>query len=257
MSRTIFRSLIALLALALMAAVPMTAAAKRHAHHKSSHARKADRNRDGLPNRWERKNHLSLKVNQAPRDQDRDGANNAAEFAAHTDPHRSDSDDDGVKDGSENAGTVVSFKDGVLVISSGGLPISGKVTADTEIKCGVCGRDGHGDDHGDDHEDGPGAHASHDGWGGHGDDDGTVGGLPEPSHGGLPGDDRSHGGLPGGSNGGLPPFPGMPRPRCSTDDLKPGAIVREAELKLTAAGAVWDEIKLVPVTPAPPAPAAG
>ena len=49
------------------------------------------------------------------------------------------------------------------------------------------------------------------------------------------------------TSGGLP---GAPAP-CTIADLKPGAIVHEAELKLTANGPVWDEITLVrPAVPA-------
>lgn len=66
-------------------------------------ARPADRNHDGLPDRWERAHRLSLKVNQGPRDQDRDGLNNRQEYADHTDPRNADSDDDGVRDGFEDA----------------------------------------------------------------------------------------------------------------------------------------------------------
>ncbi len=68
-----------------------------------------DRNRDRIPDRWERAHHLSLKVNQAKRDQDHDGLRNRAEFLAGTDPRNDDSDDDGTEDGAEGAGTVTSF----------------------------------------------------------------------------------------------------------------------------------------------------
>jgi hypothetical protein len=37
----------------------------------------------------------------------------------------------------------------------------------------------------------------------------------------------------------------------SKADLVPGAVVRKAELKLTAAGPVWDELTLVSAAPAP------
>lgn len=61
-----------------------------------------DRNGDGLPDRWEKQNQLSLKVDQAKRDQDRDSLNNRAEFRSHTDPLDADSDDDGTQDGDED-----------------------------------------------------------------------------------------------------------------------------------------------------------
>jgi len=68
-----------------------------------------DRNHDRIPDRWEKRHHLSLKVNQAKRDQDRDGLRNRAEFRAGLDPRDDDSDDDGLEDGDENAGTIQSF----------------------------------------------------------------------------------------------------------------------------------------------------
>ena len=74
--------LAALGALALLA-LPSVAAAK-------------DRNHDRIPDRWEKRHHLSLKVKQAARDQDRDQLRNRAEFLAGDDPRDSDSDDDGV-----------------------------------------------------------------------------------------------------------------------------------------------------------------
>ena len=40
---------------------------------KRAHRADADRNHDRIPDRWERANHLSLRVNQANRDQDHDG----------------------------------------------------------------------------------------------------------------------------------------------------------------------------------------
>src|SRR3954451_13133032 len=90
----------------------------------SAHAR--DRNRDGLPDRWERAHHLSLHVNQARRDQDRDGLDNRGEYRAGMNPRDRDSDDDGIADGRENAGTVSSFTNGVLTIT---LAKGGTLTA--------------------------------------------------------------------------------------------------------------------------------
>jgi hypothetical protein len=108
------RILITLAALALFAlAVP--AAASAHHGHKAR-----DRNRDGLPDRWERQHHLSLKVNQAHRDPDRDGLDNRAEFEHGTDPRRADTDRNGVRDDNEvrPVGTIASFnrQNGMLTI---------------------------------------------------------------------------------------------------------------------------------------------
>ena len=68
----------------------------------ASAARRTDRNHDGLPDRWERVHHLSLKVNQGPRDQDHDGLNNRTEYADHTDPRAADTDGDGITDANED-----------------------------------------------------------------------------------------------------------------------------------------------------------
>ena len=243
MSRITFRTLLALFALALLAALPATAGAKRHARHGGKVAHKADRNRDGLPDTWERRNHLSLRVNQAGRDQDRDGANNAAEFAAGTNPRDRDSDDDGMPDGSEDVGTVTSFADGTLVITTGttgGTPVSGKVTAQTKIRCAG---DRRGSGEGDDGEHAHFASRGDHGFGGDDDEQGDDRG----------GDRGDCGGGPGATVGGMPTaggLPGAPAP-CTIADLKPGALVHEAELKLTADGPVWDEITLVrPAAPA-------
>lgn len=251
MSRIAPRILFAFVAILMLAALPATAGAK--SHHKSKHrvAHKADRNKDGLPDRWERRHKLSLKVNQAGRDQDRDGAKNAAEFTAGTNPRKADSDNDGVKDGAENVGTIVSFDPatGILVITAaGGTTVSGKVTADTEIKCGCAGgRDGHhGDDDNEDHH--GHAVASHNG---DGDDDG-------PNH--DAGDD--HGATPAtpatpadpGVAPATPATPATPPAACTSASLVKDAIVREAELKLTADGPVWDELKLAKTPAAPVTP---
>jgi len=85
-------------------ALPATAAAR-------------DRNHDRIPDRWERAHHLSLGVNQAPRDQDRDGLNNLSEWKDHTNPRKPDSDGDGTADGLEDgdgdgANNVVEQEDG-------------------------------------------------------------------------------------------------------------------------------------------------
>jgi hypothetical protein len=71
-------------------------------------AQAADRNHDGINDRWERSHGLSLKVNQANRDQDGDGVKNRCEFQAGTDPLDVDSDNDSTRDGHEDAD-----KDGV------------------------------------------------------------------------------------------------------------------------------------------------
>jgi len=144
----------------------------------------------------------------------------------------------------QTVGTIVSYTDGTLVVSSGGTPVTGKVTPFTRIKFADNGhhygwfkkhrRHGHGRGHG------VFGHSSHFGHG-HGHGDWTAGGLP--TGGGMPTD----GGLPTG--GGMPTSGGLPR--ATTADLKPGTALTKASLKLTADGPVWIELKLVrPVTPA-------
>ena len=183
-----------------------------------------DRNRDRIPDRWERAHHLSLKVNQARRDQDHDGLRNRAEFLAGTDPRNNDSDDDGTNDGSEGAGTVTSFTGGVLIVHLfNGDDVKGTVDDQTEIECKTRptgqptvvptarkadegpGGDDQGDDDGDHH--------------GGGDDDG------DRQH-DQQGDDDEQAG-------------------CDATVLTTGAVVGEAELKTTAAGLVFREIEIV------------
>ena len=60
-----------------------------------------DRDHDRLPDRWERKHHLSTKHGSARRDPDRDGLTNRRELRLHTHPRRADTDRDGLRDGPE------------------------------------------------------------------------------------------------------------------------------------------------------------
>jgi len=200
----------ALLGTLALLALPGAAAAK-------------DGNHDRIPDRWEKRHHLSTDVNQALRDQDRDHLRNRAEFLAGDNPRDRDSDDDGIMDGEENAGTIASFNatTGRLTISLfGGDEVSGLVTDRTRIKCEdkhspdvtVRARHGEeepGDDHGegiDDDNSGPGS--SHSGRGPSGNDDNGVGA------------------------------------NCTTSDLIVGATVEEAELELEHGVAAFEEVEL-------------
>jgi hypothetical protein len=212
----------ALLAMALgvlaLLALPGLAAAK-------------DGNHDRIPDRWEKRHHLSLEVNQAKRDQDRDHMRNRAEFLAGDDPRDRDSDDDGVMDGEENAGTIASFDavGGKLTIDLfGSDTISGLVTDRTRVKCedehaadaAVSSREGEpGDDNG-----GGGEEA--------GDDD--------SGHGEEPGEDGSG----PGSSGPSGHDDSATVANCTTADLLPGAVVREAELEVEHGIATFDEVEL-------------
>jgi hypothetical protein len=192
-----------------------------------AHSWKGDRNHDRIPDRWERANHLSLRVNQARRDQDHDGLRNRGEFMAGDNPRKADTDNDGIDDGQEKAGTVVSFTNGVLIVHLfNGDDVKGTVDDNTEIKCEQAqpmtttptartADDGGGD--GGDH---------------HGDDN-----QGEDQHGG-PGDDN-------GDNNDDNDAEDQNQAGCDASALTPGATVGEAELKATAAGLIFREIELV------------
>jgi hypothetical protein len=219
----------AVAALAVVLAGSVTATAK-------------DRNGDRIPDRWEKRFHLSLKVDQANKDQDRDKVDNRNEFEEGTNPRDKDTDNDGRRDGREDAdhdglnnhnedvsanepddqdtdndrvedgdevvGTIASFQDPVLTIDLlGGGSVTGNVTADTRIKCE------NEDEQEDENELEDRAVASHDGGSG---------------------EDNSG---PGSENEG----PGNAEDRCTTADLTPGTMVHEAELE----GSAFEEIELL------------
>lgn len=207
--------LITLAAALALLALPSAATAKDHNH-------------DRIPDRWEKRHRLSTKVNQAHRDQDRDHLRNRAEFLAGDNPRDRDSDDDGTMDGDENAGTIESFDaaTGRLTIALfGGDSISGLVDNDTEIECehsettatashdgsdDPSGEDERADDHGDDEDNsGPGSTSSGPGHEG------------EDEHGDCDRNDD-----------------------CTVADLVPGAVVEEAELRLSDGVATFEEVEL-------------
>jgi hypothetical protein len=211
--------LIAALSALAVLALPAIAAAK-------------DRNHDRIPDRWEKRHHLSLTVKQTGRDQDSDRLRNRAEFLAGDDPRDEDSDDDGVEDGEENAGTIQSFEPetGRLVVSLfTGDTVAGLVTEGTRIKCEdehspdivQASRDEEepGDDRGADGEE---VGDDHDGQGEEEDHSGQ--GSPHSGPGGH--DDQGTGA------------------NCTTSDLIPGAVVEEAELELRDGQAVFEEVEL-------------
>jgi hypothetical protein len=207
-----------------------------------------DRNWDRIPDKWEKKFHLSLKVNQANKDQDRDRVDNMNEFREGTNPRDKDSDNDGKKDGREDrdrdglnnmnedasandpvdqdtdddeiedgeevVGTIASFDGTVLTIDLlNGGSVSGTVTADTRIKCET------EDEQEDENESDDIATASSD----EGSDDGTS--------------DDNEG--PGSENEG--PGGDDANDVCSTADLTPGTMVHEAELE----GDAFEEVELI------------
>jgi hypothetical protein len=177
-----------------------------------------DRNHDRIPDKWEKRHHLSLHHKQGRRDQDHDGLKNRGEFRAHLNPRDADTDDDGIEDGAEHPGTVASFDGSVLTITlANGGTVDGMVTDETEVQCDDDPGDDRGEDEGDDHGD-------------HGDDDGGGGDdamAADGDHGGDHGDDHEDG------------------EDCGTDALVAGAKVLQAELKIRNGEAVWDEVELL------------
>jgi hypothetical protein len=67
----------------------------------TEHHRLKDSDRDGMPNRWERRHGTRVHKRDAKADPDKDRLRNLAEFRHHTKPHRADTDHDGLKDGAE------------------------------------------------------------------------------------------------------------------------------------------------------------
>jgi hypothetical protein len=134
-----------------------------------------------------------------------------------------------------NAGTVQSFQNGRLTMMLGdGSTVTGAVTNDTEIECAAPGREnavrhdrndgsgdqsGDGEDHGgsDDQSPGSGDHSS-------GEDRGDAGERtarePEDQN-----EDQAE-------------------PSCSTSNLTPGTVVREAVLRISGSGSAWTKVEL-------------
>src|SRR5256885_8214187 len=196
------------IALALLAvAIPAPASAKR-SHHKTRHHRVADRNHNGIPDRWEHK----FRVHKATADPDRDGVTNIGEFHNGTNPRDADTDNDGVKDGNDDAnddgiddgdeqsGVIDSFDGttGKLTVKLvNGDSLTGTVNGDTEIECEQAASTRHDGESGDDNS-GPGSTNS-------GDDDGAENDQGDDN------DDQ-------GENEG----------NCGTDALQAQTIVKEA-----------------------------
>ena len=194
-----------------------------------------DRNGDRIPDRWEKRHHLSLKVKQGKRDQDGDGLRNRGEFKAGLDPRDDDSDDDGVDDGDENAGKVESFDaaTGKLTIKLfNGDSVSGLVADDTKIECGADDSTARASDHGDDDQgdDDRGDDQGDDDQGDdHGDDD-----QGDDDHGDDDHDDDNdeHGDRDDDGED------------CGTEALTAGREVEEADMKLANGKATFEEIEL-------------
>jgi hypothetical protein len=131
--------------------------------------------------------------------------------------------------GGETAGSVTSFEEGVLTITlNDGTKVMGKVTEDTEINCEQEDAMAHEDAiaHAADHGDG----------GGHSWEDGSHGSENSPGDDNEQGDDNGQGDDEGEHG---------EAPGCGIASLTKGALVRDADLRLSSAGAVFEEIELV------------
>jgi hypothetical protein len=67
----------------------------------ASGAAPRDRDHDRLPDRWERRHHLSTSKKSAKKDPDQDGLRNLREYRLRTNPRRKDTDRDGLRDRAE------------------------------------------------------------------------------------------------------------------------------------------------------------
>jgi hypothetical protein len=233
------------IALALLAfAIPAAAGARQGHHKRHHHARVADRNHNGMPDRWERKH----RVHKASADPDRDGVANLGEFHNGTNPRDADTDNDGVKDGDDDAnddgiddgdeqsGVIAGFDGTTLTVTLvNGDTLRGTVNGDTEIECEstTTATTRHDGSSGDDNS-GPGSTES-------GDDNSGPGSTTSG-----PGDDDGADNEQGDDNDDQ----GENEGNCGTDALTEGTIVREAELRLTSTGAVFHEIELGGKAPA-------
>ena len=217
--------LVAALGVMAMLALPAIAGAK-------------DRNNDRIPDRWEKRHHLSLHQNQARRDQDRDHLRNRAEFMAETNPRDSDTDNDGIEDGDENAGTIQSFNEGtgeLTIALFGGGTVAGLVTEETEIECddhsGATASD-EGEGTTSDHEEEADDDGDHSGE--EADDDGDHSGEEADDDGDHSGEEADDDGEHGDGEHG----------NCTAADLEEGTVVKEAELHIANGQAVFEKIEL-------------
>lgn len=263
-TRSIGLTLVTVAGIASLAIAPAAAPAasnhRQRGKHKGSHhtakpttRRTKDRNRNGIPDTWEKAFGLSVRTNQAKKDADQDGLSNKAEFLANTDPTNPDTDADGTPDGQEHAGKVISFDGTTLVVGAfGGAQLTGTVDASTEVQCEqgesvvtpptTTVRSHGGDDQGDDAD-------TED----QGDDDGTPAAGPTPassgsshSGGGSAADQGDDDGQEqGDDNGSDGENETGGDATCPAGVLAPDAIVHEGHLSVTASGAHWDEITIV------------
>jgi hypothetical protein len=234
-------------ALAALLAVPGSAMAKSR-----------DRDHDKLPDKWEKKFHLSTHknnakgdpdhdgltnlgefrsrtnprkadtnnngVNDANDDQDGDGVDNQEEMQEHTNPCDRDSDNDGVNDGEETVGTVASF------VEDSANPGTGVLTITLKNGSSVSGRV----DSTTEIECRAPEQTS------------TTPPGSNPKDGSDDGDHHGDNSGPGSGDEGDNSGPGRGDERqCTTADLTAGTPVHEAELHGSGDQAVFEKVKLI------------
>ncbi|HEY0633128.1 MAG TPA: hypothetical protein VGC98_13815 [Thermoleophilaceae bacterium] len=222
-------------------------------------AKSRDRDHDKLPDKWEKKFHLSTHknnangdpdhdgltnlgefrsrtnprdadtnnngVNDANDDQDKDGVDNQEEMQEHTNPCDRDSDNDGVNDGEETIGTVASF------VADSTNPNTGVLTITLKNGSSVSGRvdstteiECRAPEQTTTTPPGSTPKDGSDDGDHHGDNSGP----------GRSGDEGDHSG----------PGRGDER-QCTTADLTAGTPVHEAELHGSGDQAVFEKVKLI------------
>jgi hypothetical protein len=135
------------------------------------------------------------------------------------------------------AGTIQSFDGTTLTIMlANGSLVSGQVANRTEIECRMAGdRDGNGDNEMRSDDGGPGPSGS----GGQGN-----GGPGNDGNGGSGNDGSGNDGNGGPGNDGNGNDNGRDDEMCSTTALTAGAVVQDATLSISSAGAVWTRVDL-------------
>jgi hypothetical protein len=194
-------------------------------------------------------------VKDGQEDRDKDNLNNAGEDQAGTDPVNPDSDGDGIKDGDEKAGEIVSFDGTTLTLRLfGGQTISATVDENTWIDCASADPSS-SDDSGD--------------WWDDSSSDPSVDELKVRAHAHLevssdpgasdpsaddpsaddpnaddPSADDPNADDPSLDDGSSDPSVDDGSGGCSTDTLKPGVAVSEADFSATGDGLFFDTIEL-------------
>jgi hypothetical protein len=160
--------------------------------------------------------------------------------------HRTFGHDQGNQGNNQPAGTVVSFTNGVLTIkASDGNMASGKVTNATELRCEQqepAGMQSHDRGRGDNGGGGDNNRGDNDqGDNDQGDNDRGDNDRGDNDRGDNDRGDNDRGDNQGDNDNDNDEANQM----CTTANLVPGAIVQKAKLRISGAGAVWDEVELV------------